>query len=278
MTPAEIIKGAGSEGVILTLSDAGTIKAEGSEEARNRWRDLIREHKAGIVELLKGGEEVPAPTAPDPDAHRTWLVHFSGRRPMQVTFVPDATRAEVLKRYSQATGADPYQHPDQAPTAPMTAPEQASIRDWLSRIGETDQMTITEVLTRCEQDQDARAYFLGRVGEHEAQEERAAILEFDAGTHRIDAEATTGCSPIPDQPKPSLPRYTGVDDERRTCGQCLNLQGRVCTVARPGGLVSARVGYAPSPNLPLRCAGYSPGADDPDQRSAAERWPGWSLT
>lgn len=71
---------------------------------------------------------------------------------------------------------------------------------------------------------------------------------------------------------------TGDDpDDRRFCSQCLNLRGAVCSVAKPGGLVSAIAGYRPAlPELPRRCAGYSPNADDPDQRPGRERWPGFT--
>ena len=65
-------------------------------------------------------------------------------------------------------------------------------------------------------------------------------------------------------------------EDRRTCTQCLNRQGRVCTVAKPerGALVVANRGYRPDPLRQLRCVGYSPLANDPNQRTGAERWPG----
>lgn len=47
-------------------------------------------------------------------------------------------------------------------------------------------------------------------------------------------------------------------DDRRRCTECGNLRGGVCTVARPGGQVSAVRGYRPSlVNVPIRCAGYT---------------------
>ncbi len=50
-------------------------------------------------------------------------------------------------------------------------------------------------------------------------------------------------------------------DDRRFCTECGNLRSGVCTVARPGGLVSAIRGYRPaSPGVLQRCAGYSPRA------------------
>jgi hypothetical protein len=64
---------------------------------------------------------------------------------------------------------------------------------------------------------------------------------------------------------------TGDDpDERRFCTQCLNLRGGVCIVAKPGGLVSAIVGYRPAlPDMLQRCAGYSPNAVTPINGRAA---------
>ena len=70
---------------------------------------------------------------------------------------------------------------------------------------------------------------------------------------------------------------SAAGDERRFCSQCLNLRGGACIIAKPGGLVSAIVGYRPAlPEMLQRCAGYSPNADDPDQRPGHERWPGLS--
>lgn len=53
-------------------------------------------------------------------------------------------------------------------------------------------------------------------------------------------------------------RYSNGDDDRRTCSQCANLKGTVCTVARHGGVVSAVVGYKPDiPDMPQRCKAYN---------------------
>jgi len=65
-------------------------------------------------------------------------------------------------------------------------------------------------------------------------------------------------------------------DDRRTCEQCRNLLRLVCTIAKPerGALVVANRGYRPDYSLLLRCAGYVPLANDSDQRTGTERWPG----
>lgn len=62
-------------------------------------------------------------------------------------------------------------------------------------------------------------------------------------------------------------------DDRRKCSQCANLRRRVCMVARPGGLVSANLGYRPQTETLQRCAGYLPNLNDTDQRAGRERWP-----
>lgn len=53
-----------------------------------------------------------------------------------------------------------------------------------------------------------------------------------------------------------LPTHSGEDD-RRTCAQCKHLRGVVCSVALPGGVVSAVVGYRPGlPEVLQRCRWY----------------------
>ena len=90
---------------------------------------------------------------------------------------------------------------------------------------------------------------------------------------------STATSATPPEPEPgpvsygSLPVIADTDD-RRTCSQCLNLRSGVCSVARPGGIVSANRGYRPNAETKLRCAGYMPNTTDNDQRPGAERWPG----
>ncbi len=68
MTPDEIIQAAKSDGVLVCLSDTGTIKATGEQGAIDRWRDILREYKAGIIDLLTGealaGSADPAPPLP----------------------------------------------------------------------------------------------------------------------------------------------------------------------------------------------------------------------
>ncbi len=118
----------------------------------------------------------------------------------------------------------------------MTADQESAIRSWLAQIEETDEAVIAHVLNRCRQDVDARDYF-----------------------SRLASK---------------VPRPDPLPDDRRRCGQCLNLTGRgLCLAARRGEIV-ANPDYEPVRDQLRRCEGYLPGADDPDRRTGRERWPG----
>jgi hypothetical protein len=58
MSPAEIIRDATADGVFLTLSTTGKIKASGNQESVNRWLTLISEHKPAIIEALQPTAEL----------------------------------------------------------------------------------------------------------------------------------------------------------------------------------------------------------------------------
>ncbi|MGB8884882.1 MAG: hypothetical protein WCC44_13520 [Azonexus sp.] len=119
---------------------------------------------------------------------------------------------------------------DNAP-APVTEQERAAVLCWLAHIGEADQATIAEVLARCEQDTGARAYFVDRAAEApdlptcEDFEERAAIMEFDAGLSRADAEQAAaldvGCITCAHFARPGLSDgyCGGRDDLPRAYGE-----------------------------------------------------------
>ncbi len=53
MNPATILERAKADGVTVTLSPAGTLKAAGEDTAVTRWLPVIREHKPGIVKTLQ---------------------------------------------------------------------------------------------------------------------------------------------------------------------------------------------------------------------------------
>ena len=169
-------------------------------------------------------------------ASRWWLIHYPDRDPVEVTCCPDATHAEILERHPDAVAAEPFTPSIRQPSAPLTASEETAIRAWLALIEETDPATIAEVIGQCQRDADARDYFTGRAA----------------------AE---------------LPKPDPFPDDRRTCDQCAKLIARRCQAAKRGEIMASR-DYEPIRDLPRRCEGYAPGADDPDRRHGRERWPG----
>jgi hypothetical protein len=156
MTPAKIIREAQGDGVRLTLSQVGTIKAIGDGTAVNRWLPVIRERKAEIIDVLKVGAGDTA------TASRWWLIHYPDRDPLEVCCVPPETHAEILERYPDAVAAEPFTSTIRQPSVPLTAEKETAIRAWLALIEETDPATIAEVIERCQRDADVRDYFTGR--------------------------------------------------------------------------------------------------------------------
>lgn len=66
-----------------------------------------------------------------------------------------------------------------------------------------------------------------------------------------------------------------LGDDRIRCAECswLAMSG-VCRAAGPKHKpVVANRGYQPVRDLPRRCEGFAPYADNPDQRRGFERWP-----
>jgi hypothetical protein len=107
--------------------------------------------------------------------------------------------------------------------------------------------------------------------EFEAWEERAAIIEYEAGFARATAEtmATAECTRRLHAGKWAA----RVGDDLRLCPECGYYRDSRCTIAKPGGVVSAARNYEPVPGLLRRCEGFAPLADDPDQRPGVARWP-----
>lgn len=81
MTPLAIIRDAAAEGVTLTLTPVGTIKATGKGAAVNRWIPVIREHKTGILAALQ--EVANDDTLPDSamEARRQRVLSVLAERP-----------------------------------------------------------------------------------------------------------------------------------------------------------------------------------------------------
>ena len=193
--------------------------------------------KVGAGDTAPPAEVSPGDTA---TASRWWLIHYPDRDPLEVACYPEATHAETLERHPDAIAAEPFTPTIRQPLAPLTACEETAIRAWLALIEETDPATIAEVMGLCQGDADARDYFTGRAV--------ADNLQKNLGN-------------------------AASDDDRRTCDQCANLIARRCQAAKRGEIVASR-NYEPIRDLPRRCEGYAPGADDPDRRHGRERWPG----
>ena len=153
-------------------------------------------------------------------ASRWWLIHYPDRDPVEVACCPEATHADILERHPDAVAAEPFTPTIRQPSAPLTASEETAIRAWLALIEETDPATIAEVIGQCQRDADARDYFTGRAA----------------------AE---------------LPKPAPFPDDRRTCRKCSNFTyGGICSVAYPGGPVSAIRGYRPVADLLQRCDAF----------------------
>jgi hypothetical protein len=78
----------------------------------------------------------------------------------------------------------------------------------------------------------------------------------------VAAEPAVGAPSI----EPTAPTESADPDERINCRQCQNFTySGICTVARPGGQVSAQKGYRPAmPDALQRCNGYE---NKPEWRS-----------
>jgi hypothetical protein len=114
LSAATIIQEASADGVTLTLTPSGAIRAVGAKAAVARWAAPIREHKLGIVEVLSAAANDPgdldifAPElAADPHVHQRWVVTIPGRDPFGVIVFPDANQAQMRAQYSTATSIRP---------------------------------------------------------------------------------------------------------------------------------------------------------------------------
>jgi len=106
------------------------------------------------------------------EARQFWLLHFPDREPLTVAFTPAASHAEALASYPSALAAEPIEPGRRQPGAPLAGDQEEAIPAWLAAIGETDEATVAEVLTRCRQDEEVRRYFLDRAGAIVADDDR----------------------------------------------------------------------------------------------------------
>jgi hypothetical protein len=79
MTPATIIQQARKDGVILTLSNSGTLKASGDSETVDRWLPVIRGCKPEIIAaLIVGAGETAEPFDREAFEERAAICEFDG--------------------------------------------------------------------------------------------------------------------------------------------------------------------------------------------------------
>lgn len=157
MTPATIIQEAKSEGVKITLSASGSIKAIGDQSAVSRWLPIIKESKPAIIAMLSD--------AANDSPSWGWRVRYSDTELLEIYTTPTATHSEVLRDFPGALSAEPFTRSLKQPSGPISAEQEATIRAWLARIKEADPYIIADVLERCRNDADARDYFIVRAGE-----------------------------------------------------------------------------------------------------------------
>lgn len=117
----------------------------------------------------------------------------------------------------------------------ITLEEEAAIYRWLEHIGEFDLVMIDEVMNKCRDSLDARAYVL-----REAQ---------------------------------TILRLATDQDDRRHCAQCRNLAPSGLCLAAMRGEICASRNFQPIDDIPRRCFAYTPNSEDVDKRSGRDRWP-----
>jgi len=150
-----------------------------------------------------------------------WLIHFADREPVEGTFSPVATHAEVLAHWPGAVAAEPM---PERPGRALADNEAAMLRALVTAIYQDD-------------------------GDNDRNEALAAALaDPDNALACYQAIASEHGLTLPDS------------DDRRTCRQCLNLRGGACQVAIPGGNLSAQRGYKPGAlwqGEPHRCEAFT---------------------
>ena len=163
-------------------------------------------------------QTVQAANDPDKAVHYAWLIHFKDRDPATVTFSPMATHAEALANYPDAVAAEPV--------------GKSSMRRILNAGEEAELRALIEVVYRDDSPED----------QNEALQ--SALIDPDNAQVCYTAIASERGLIVTDS------------DDRRFCRECSNLRGPVCTIAQPGGAVSAKKGYTPSLELPHRCGSF----------------------
>jgi hypothetical protein len=162
MNVPKLTRDAKQDGVKISLTSAGKVHLEGERAPREKWAGIVKARRSEIVEALTSKAANDSPVA-----SWRWLIRFPDRKPIEVSFSPEATHAEVLGLYPEAVAAEPVQDVRQ-PLSTMATEDEAAIRSWLKSIGEDDPAITEEIIEQCQKDAGARGYFLKRAnpGKH----------------------------------------------------------------------------------------------------------------
>lgn len=74
----------------------------------------VTRKKQGVQKIAAERKRFFSANDPTPDLtpHYGWLIHFTDREPVYVTYSPEATHAEVLRGYPAAVAAEPVAEPE----------------------------------------------------------------------------------------------------------------------------------------------------------------------
>ena len=132
MNPATIIEQTAREGVVLSLSASGNIRAKGRPERIEKWRATILESRGRLIELLSGSAD------DDTLGNNTsfsWRINFANRDPLAVTFSPEATYAEVQASYPAVVSIETV---TPQPERPANRSEATELRQLVTMIYRDD--------------------------------------------------------------------------------------------------------------------------------------------
>ena len=94
MTPVLIFQQATTDGLSLTLSQAGTIKVKGDQAAVTRWLPTISEHKPELLALLAANEDENQEVILEAAEERAAILEYDGGLPgAQAIVIADLFKA-----------------------------------------------------------------------------------------------------------------------------------------------------------------------------------------
>ena len=162
MIPATILNEAAKDGVRLTIAANGAVKIAGGRAAVRRWRPIFRERKAEVLAVLGLNKACATEDNVNNSEARYcwWRINYADRPPLEIAYCPPMNHAEVEAREPSAVTVELFVPTFRRAEISLSGFQEALIRRWLTKIGETDIDTIEDLLARCQIDADAREYFL----------------------------------------------------------------------------------------------------------------------